>query len=248
MRDTKKIGEQETVCEALARDSLSAQQTRKSHRVFELLLVLLVGLGQPILASIYYLRGGTAPTEPLQQEFRIWSALVAETGSLVLLSYVLGRRDKGWQEIGWGFRKSDVATGIGVFIVAYLGALVAVSGFQYFYRATTGHFHSDAPLQLGLTVWPIAIALVCLNPFFEELIVRAFTMSEVLALSGSRTLAVAASVLLQLSYHLYQGTLGLVALVAIFAIFALYYAKNRRIVPVILGHFFYDVLLVWKHH
>ena len=248
MNETKNRGEQQTSSQALADGWSKEGLTNKRQRVFELILVLLVGLGQPILASVYYVAGGTAPTEPLQQEFRIWSALVGETGSLALLKYVLGRRPTGWREIGWGLSKRDVPVGLGLFIVDYLSAMVAVTGFQYSYRATTGAFHmGTGALELGLTFSPTVVALICLNPFFEELTVRAFTMSEIVALGGSRGLAIAVSVLLQLSYHLYQGTLGLVALLAIFTIFAVYYAKTRRIVPVILGHFLCDAVLLWKH-
>src|SRR5215467_6764086 len=148
--------EQEEATENLAHN-VSAGKLRNDSRLFELFLVLLVSLGQPILASIYFLRGGTAPLEPLQQEFRIWGALIAESGSLLLLSYVLRQRHMGWEQIGWGFRTSDFAKGVGLFSAGYLGALVAVVVFQYSYRASTGHFRIEGPLQLGLTLSPMAI-------------------------------------------------------------------------------------------
>jgi membrane protease YdiL (CAAX protease family) len=232
--------------ESCANDRWSGVEGSKAGRIVELVLVLIVGLGQPILASIYYVLGGIGSTDPLQQQFRIWSALVAETSSLALLGYVIARRGKKWQDLGWGFKSKDIAVAAGLFVAAYIGASVSVVVAQYAYHAYTGHFRTVSPMHLGLGLSVASIALVCLNPFFEELTVRAFTMSEVLALGGTPSLAIAVSVALQVSYHLYQGMLGVVALTIIFTVFALYYARTRRIAPVVVAHFMYDVLLLVK--
>ena len=77
---------------------------------------------------------------------------------------------------------------------------------------------------------------MAVGPFYEEMIARAFTMTEVEALTGSAGLAVVASVLLQTSYHLYLGLPSALAAGATFLISATYYARFRRITPVILAH------------
>jgi membrane protease YdiL (CAAX protease family) len=56
----------------------------------------------------------------------------------------------------------------------------------------------------------VAIPFSLLNPFFEELIVRAYLMSEVIDLAGSPAFAVALSVAVQFSYHLFYGWAGAV--------------------------------------
>jgi hypothetical protein len=63
---------------------------------------------------------------------------------------------------------------------------------QYFYRAYSGHFLAPNSLHsiFGFGISFLSIAFICLNPFFEEPIVRAYTMSEVMSLGGSRELAV----------------------------------------------------------
>jgi len=58
----------------------------------------------------------------------------------------------------------------------------------------------------------VVIPFSLLNPFFEELIVRAYLMTEIMDLTGSAMLAIATSVLLQASYHLYYGWFGALAL------------------------------------
>jgi len=73
------------------------------------------------------------------------------------------------------------------------------------------------------------------------MIVRAFLISETTALIGSSALAILFSVLLQTSYHLYQGLPYALAAGVIFLLFSVYYACTRRIVPVIFAHFIWDL-------
>jgi membrane protease YdiL (CAAX protease family) len=80
------------------------------------------------------------------------------------------------------------------------------------------------------------IPFVLRNPFFEQLIVRAYLMSEVFALTGSRTRAILASVVVQSSYHLYYGWAGAISISFLFLAFALYYMRSRRALPVIVAH------------
>jgi membrane protease YdiL (CAAX protease family) len=99
------------------------------------------------------------------------------------------------------------------------------------------------PQTIHLLAHPsiMAIPFSLLNPFFEELIVRAYVMAEVFDLTGSLALAVILSVVVQVSYHLYYGWVGAIALSFQFALFALYYAHSRRILPVIVAHGFFDI-------
>jgi membrane protease YdiL (CAAX protease family) len=57
-----------------------------------------------------------------------------------------------------------------------------------------------------------------------------------MTLGATRTFAVAISVVLQVSYHLYQGALNVLLLAIIFTAFSIYYTRTRRIVPIILVH------------
>jgi len=88
----------------------------------------------------------------------------------------------------------------------------------------------------------MAIPFALLNPFFEELIVRAYLMTEVLDLTGSATLAVFLSVGIQTSYHLYYGWERALSLSFGFLILALYYLRKRQAFPLITAHAVNDVL------
>jgi membrane protease YdiL (CAAX protease family) len=100
-------------------------------------------------------------------------------------------------------------------------------------------FDRAAVLGTALGVLPVLYAL--LNPFYEELLVRAFLISEVEAIYRSTALAVFASVALQTSYHFYQGLPAALSHIPPFLLFSLYFVRTRRILPVILAHMFMDI-------
>jgi len=80
-----------------------------------------------------------------------------------------------------------------------------------------------------------------MNPFFEELLVRAYLMTEIVELTGSSALAIAVSVAVQTSYHLYYGWSGALSLAFLFLAFALYFARSRRALPVVVAHGVFDI-------
>jgi membrane protease YdiL (CAAX protease family) len=59
-------------------------------------------------------------------------------------------------------------------------------------------------------------------------------------------LAVIVSVIVQMSYHLYQGLLSGLALTLLFTMFSIYFVRARRIVPVILAHLCLDLLFLFR--
>jgi membrane protease YdiL (CAAX protease family) len=213
-------------------------------RLQHLGLLLWVSLSMPIAGSVYYLLGGTAPTAPIQQQFRLVGALITQVTSLLVLWYVMCTQRRSWNEIGWNPEIRDIPRGLGLLVISNLAMYVLFIPIQYTYRVYAGHFLVPKSLNtiLGFGISSLSIAFVCLNPFFEELIVRAYTISEVINLGASRTMAVVVSVAVQMSYHLYQGFVSAVALTFVFTMFSIYYVRTRRIGPVILAHLCVDVL------
>jgi membrane protease YdiL (CAAX protease family) len=208
-----------------------------------LAIVLLVTLSGPIVGSSYVLLGGRV-TDPIQQSYRLVGALRGEATSLLLLWYVLGRQGKTWKDIGWKVGIADVPRGVGLFIASLIASVFASVPFQDIYRAYSGHFLAPKSLHslLGFGISFLSIAFVCLNPFFEELIVRGYAMSEIMSSGGTAWMAIVVSVALQMSYHLYQGLAHAIGLTVVFTVFSIYYAQTRRIVPVVLAHLLMDVI------
>jgi membrane protease YdiL (CAAX protease family) len=222
--------------------SLVRDDTLDRQRWFGLMIVLVVSFAHPIAASFYYLLGGTASADPLQHKYRLWASLLSEATSLALLWYVLSTQSRTWKHIGWNARWTDIPPAFGLLVVSAIAMYAAVLPVQLSYRAWTGHYLAPRSFHglFGFGISVLSVAFICLNPFFEELIVRAYTMSEIMNLGGSRTVAILVSVVIQMSYHSYQGLLNGIALTTTFLVFSVYFSKTRRIGPVVLAHLCLD--------
>jgi membrane protease YdiL (CAAX protease family) len=211
------------------------------RRWFELFLVLFVSCGTPLLHSLYLLIKGPGVL-PQISEMRWLAGLVQEVSSLLLLGYVLARRSRGIRDLGlrWSFR--DVGVGLlvaGASFAAYMLGVLVVQLIHYTIYRTFATGPTGATFFSHPGPW--AVPFMLLNPFFEELIVRAYLMTEVADLTGSSALAVAASVLFQSSYHLYYGWAGASSIAFMFLALSLYYVRSRRALPIIVAHAFFDI-------
>jgi membrane protease YdiL (CAAX protease family) len=113
---------------------------------------------------------------------------------------------------------------------------------QVIVHAYSGHYLIPKSMHgmLGVGISALSIAFICLNPFFEELIVRGYLMTEIVELGGSGGLSILISVAVQMSYHLYQGFTNGIVLTTVFAVFSIYFWRTRRLAPVVLAHLCVD--------
>jgi len=210
-------------------------QTEKRRRWFEVGLVLIVAFGSSVLYSLYSLKNGPQSDSPATT--LRWAALIVqEVSTLLLLGYVLSRRALGFSSIGLRWSPMDVGAGTLLAIVSSVG----YSFIRTFQHSMSGA-DSTARNVFGHPSVVMAIAFCLLNPFVEELVVRAYLMTEITELTGSTVWAVILSVVVQFSYHLYYGWAVAISLSFQFLVFALYYAYSRRALPVVLAHGFFDV-------
>jgi membrane protease YdiL (CAAX protease family) len=224
-----------------ADDAEIAIQAEKRKRWFEVGLVVFAAFGSSILYSLYLLRNGPNPDSSVSA-IRWAVSMVHEAAALLLLGYVLSRRGLSFRSIGLRWSPSGVGRGIlvaGVSYVAYGAGHAFIRAVQHsvFGSVAAGpsgkDFFGHPPMVIG--------TLYCLlNPFFEELIVRAYLMTEVTELTGSAALAVVLSVVVQSSYHLYYGWVGAISLSFQFLTFALYYSYSRRALPIVVAHSLFD--------
>ena len=211
------------------------------QRWFEVSLVLLVAVVPAVLSALYILKGGPSIVPPMSNA-RWLAGLGQEITGLLLLGYVLSRRNLRLKDLGVRWSLQDAGVGLvvaGASFAAYVLGSMIVYVVQYWMYGSiaVGPSGKDFFAHPG-----VAIILFCLlNPFFEELIVRAYLMTEVLDLTGSSVLAVAFSVAVQFSYHLYYGWAGATSLSFLFMVFAIYYVRTRRALPIIVAHAVFDV-------
>src|ERR1051326_741773 len=209
------------------------------RRGFELGLVCAIAFAPSVLNSMFIAMTGRVPIQR-NVDFRMVGAILQELLSLVLLFYLLRLRRAHRSYLGLNWHWSDPLIGLGLLIfVRIVGALF----WTILYTAPGwGWRQTDVrTILLGNSAVPVLAWLFAgLNPFFEELIVRAFVMTEIIALTQRSGLALLASVLLQTSYHTYQGPANVIRLAISFTIFAAYFAQKRRILPVIFAHMYMD--------
>lgn len=219
--------------------AISAQEQRR--RWFEVGLVLLVAFGRTIFNSIYLLIHGPNAM-PQISSVRWAGGIVHEVTALLLLGYVLSRRGRRFADLGFRWSLRDLGVGLLVTAMSYASYAFGAIVIQLIHHLAYGTF-ARGPSARDFFAHPsvMFIPFSLLNPFFEELIVRAYLITEVIELTGSSVLAVALSVAVQFSYHLYYGWAGALSLSFPFLAMAVYYLRSRRIVPVIVTHAFSDI-------
>ncbi len=201
----------------------------------------MIACGSPLLNSLYLLKNGPSAI-PLHSIARSSIGIFHEITALLLLAYVLSRRKLRFKDIGLQWSWRDTGIGLLVAVVSYASYIFGSLAIHLAHYAIYGSIVTS-PRASDFFGHPsvLAVPFYILNPFFEELIVRAYLMTEILELTGSSVLAVLLSIAVQFSYHLYYGFVGASSMAFIFLVLALYYVRSRRALPVIIAHEIFDI-------
>ncbi len=217
--------------------------TERSSRKIQLCLVLAVGFLIPVVTSLYAFVG-LRHTHPATRRGFIFMIIFQLIG-LLCLYFVLRYQKRRLQDIGLTFLSglTELGHSFGLFFAALFSSalLYVVLSFIYVWIGRGLQRQQNSAIVFGTALSILPVLYVLLNPFHEELLVRAFLISETEAIYRSTALAVFMSVTLQISYHLYQGLPAALSHIPAFLLFSLYFVRTRRILPVILAHMFMDV-------
>ena len=173
-----------------------------------------------------------------------------ELVALGVLGYVLFRQGRGFAGIGKRWKFTDIPLSLVLLAAAYGAYAVWILGVERRFITASQHAVQQAELSRQFFASRVTISLVLfmvINGFFEELIVRAFVITELRHLTGSAAIAIATSVAIQFSYHLYQGVPAAVSYIPVFLIFSIYYQRTNRIFPVALAHVVMDFIVLFHH-
>jgi len=196
------------------------------------------GLFQPpvgmTVKAIFPAPGGAGGGEMIYEMLYDW------TGRLKLLG-VLGSflSLRGWTPRRLGlapFGRWSAIAGPGLALLAYLA-----------YAATwlaVGPLLPHAAARASTLVAPglswAAVALVStINPLFEEVFVAGYLVTA-LKQRNKAWLAVAVSVAVRVTYHLYQGALGVVMALPMGLVFTVAFARYGRLWPLVIAHALLD--------
>lgn len=229
--------------------SFESTSTSDVHRWVDLGLVLAVGFTGPIMRSI------DAALNPALLKYsngRIALGIMQEMVALLLFLVLFKRQGRTLKNIGLDFHWTDLPKALGLITASFVMVGVVTFAAPYIYSLITGHslkLAGPTPDFSACSIWLI-LPFTLLNPFFEEILVRGYLMTEIIDLRKSVVFAVIISVTLQTSYHLYYGMFEAFIVGSGLFVFAIYYAKSRRLMPVILAHLLWDfpTVLSKLHH
>ncbi len=149
------------------------------QRWFEVFLVLAVALLRPLVNSIYILSHG-ASAMPQITNLRWSFGVIEEVVALLLLGYVLSRRKLSFKDLGLRWSIKDVGVGLLLGFGSYISYLFGSILLNRFIMAMFGH-PLKAPSGSQFFGYPgiVAVPYLLFSPFFEEMIVRAYLMTEI---------------------------------------------------------------------
>ena len=127
----------------------------------------------------------------------------------------------------------DVPRGIVLWFLAYLALGVAFGAVSLFEQKI-----AEPPIKVNLSD-VVIISVSILNAVFEELLWLGYGVSALSRQIGVRRACIM-SVLLRTAVHVYEGPLAVIGVLPIGIVFTIYFARTRRVWPVIVAHALQD--------
>jgi uncharacterized protein len=219
----------------------------------EVLIVLLLSLGQSAVYAVVSLVAKLTAGKPLSQQTATLNpsqsprpyldltyqllGIVFALVPVLLALYLLDRPrrtlglslDRPGFDVGWGL---GLAAGIGIpgLLLVYAAAKLGLNA-------------QIVPAALQHVWWavPVLILSAVQNAVLEEVIVVGYLVTRLSAFGWRLPWVVAASAVLRGSYHLYQGFGAFVGNAVMGVVFALFFVRCRRVMPLIVAHSILDI-------
>jgi len=163
------------------------------------------------------------------------------------LALYLLRRAGRLDPMGWRARRIRFDAGWGLGLAAAIG----VPGLALYEASRAIGLNTTViPEALPGAWWTVPVLLLSAaqNAFLEEVVVVGYLMDRLPQISWSLPVAVAASALFRGSYHLYQGFGGFLGNVVMGVVFSLFFARFKRVTPLIVAHAILDAAAFLGYH
>lgn len=177
-------------------------------------------------------------TKPPISQAHLAFLVVYESIVLLLLGLMLYLRGWSLNKIGLKVTAKDTFVGVGLALVAYM-AFVAV-----WWTAAAFGTHPTYPGNIqevashGLNLSSV-IAVSILNPVYEETFLCGYILTDARENKHLVT-GFNVSLAIRLTYHLYQGSVGVLVVIPLGLAFSIWYARTGRLWPVIVAHALFD--------
>ena len=191
------------------------------------------------LARLFHPQTGPHHTNPSLLALMVFELVVGG-----LLVWFLKARDWTWEQFGLAKNSpiSDTGMGVLLFVAAYAAWFVVWN--------VTARLSPELALTMAAISKSViaghippttSIAASVTNGVFEEFFVVGYVMSALARSNKSAWFCINVSTALRLSYHLYQGPLGVLSVVPTGLIFAFWFARTRRLWPLMFAHILMDM-------
>ncbi|GAB2581136.1 CAAX amino protease [Paractinoplanes abujensis] len=238
--------------------TLERQQATRPILTAEIIIVLLLSLGQSAIYSVVSLIAKLTADKPLSQQAAVLNASQSPRPYLDLTYQLLGTffdlipvalalylllRDhiSPRTELGLSFDRQRFDWGWGTLLAACIG----IPGLLLVYVAKLLGINAEiVPAALQPVWWavPVLILAAVQNAVLEEVIVVGYLMTRLKQWGMSTVAIVATSAVLRGSYHLYQGFGAFIGNAVMGVVFSLFYLRYKRVMPLIVAHTLLDVV------
>jgi membrane protease YdiL (CAAX protease family) len=238
--------------------TLDRQQATRPVLTVEIVLVLLLSLGQSAVYAVVSLIAKLTAGKPLSQQAAVLNAsqsarpyldltyqllgILFDLVPVALALYLLTRdrlnprdtlgltADRPGFDLGWG---TTLAAGIGIpgLLLVYAAKVLGLNA-------------QIVPAALQHVWWavPVLVLAAIQNAILEEVIVVGYLMTRLRQLEMSTVWIVVCSAVLRGSYHLYQGFGAFVGNAVMGVVFALFFLRFKRVMPLIVAHTLLDTV------
>jgi len=203
---------------------------------FEVTLILYLAFGKYISRSIQLVFNSAHEETQVVQVIDSIDLLVMTIHQLIVLIVLLPfLKLRGWSCLDYGLRtqRSDILWGIGFICVLYTWWYI-VSPVLLFVYIPVSALENNTAKTIPVVVFSAS------NSFYEENFFCAYLI-VVISRRFSLNVAINVSILIRLSYHLYQEISGLIFIIPMGILFAYWFARTKRLWPLIYAHIFYDI-------
>jgi len=209
----------------------------------ELLIVAGCAFGPFLLAEIVSL--AYLPTGPHHNNLSLVALVGQELVVGGVLVWLLRLRGWAWEEFGLVKNSPIADAGVGALLfLANYGVWLAIWNVAALLSPEFGRTLNNISANVvgGHIPAATSIVLSLTNGVFEEFFVVGYTMSALARSGKSPWFCINVSTAIRLSYHLYQGPLGILSIVPIGLIFALWFSRTGRLWPLMFAHILMDMV------
>jgi len=207
----------------------------------EFLVVVTWAFGLPIFSSIMSL--GTPGTEsvPVFNNAQLLGIIIFEVIQLAFLAWFL--RIRGWtlEKFGLSFSWRGTAGGIVLLALTYAVTLGAQAIAQIIFNYDIAAAIARAPKVDPELSMQLVFLVSVVNGIFEELFVAGYIITALTERRGM-WVAINASVVVRLLYHLYQGPIGVLTIVPMGLLYGYVYSRTRQLWPLVVAHVLVDMI------